>query len=279
MKGNIALTFGILFCIFAYLYDPKTCRTYVRALLRFVNGGEEHSDDRLKLTVTVFSREELSKYKGMNGGDVYLALLGNVYDVTRGRKHYGPGGGYSFFSGIDGSAAFVTGEFNEKGLVDDISKLSNQDILGLEEWKSFYEKDYKFVGIVEGSFYDKEGNVRDMMRIYKKKLEDALLEKDLLDSDRQLFPSCNSEWAQNKGGRVWCSTKSGGISRDWVGVPRMYYATGSSKARCACVRTSGPPSYDPQSTSHKDRGDLDNPNLSLYPNCNADSISCPLPKK
>lgn len=28
-----------------------------------------------------------------------------VFDVTKGRKHYGPGGGYSFFSGKDGAAA------------------------------------------------------------------------------------------------------------------------------------------------------------------------------
>jgi Cytochrome b5-like Heme/Steroid binding domain len=38
-----------------------------------------------------------------------------VFDVTRGRKHYGPGGGYSFFAGRDGSAAFVSGAFNETG--------------------------------------------------------------------------------------------------------------------------------------------------------------------
>ena len=267
---------SVLVCIFAYLYDPKTCRSCVRALLEYIKGGREQSVDIPK--VKVFTREELSNYKGEDGGNVYLALLGNVYDVTRGKRHYGPGGGYSFFSGIDGSAAYVTGEFNEKGLVDDISNLSNQDILGLEEWKSFYESDYTFVGIVEGSFYNKDGEVRDMMRTYKKKLEAAKLEKDLISSDKQLFPPCNSEWSQNKGGRVWCSKKSGGVARDWVGVPRMYYTVGSSKPRCACVRTSGPPSYDLESKSHNDRGDLDNPNLNLYPSCHTESISCPLPK-
>ena len=33
------------------------------------------------------------------GGDIYLAIMGRVFDVTRGRDFYGPGGGYSFFSG------------------------------------------------------------------------------------------------------------------------------------------------------------------------------------
>ena len=274
MKANIALMVSILACIFAYLYDPKSCRSFVRSILGMLQGNGGTNTSKVK----VFTREELSKYKGENGGDIYLAIAGSVYDVSSGRRHYGPGGGYSFFSGIDGSAAFVTGEFNEKGLVDDISELSNQDILGLENWKLFFAKDYKFVGIVEGAFYDRDGEMRNMMRVYMRKLEAAKLEKDLLDNDKLLFPPCNSEWSQGQGGRVWCSNKSGGVTRDWAGVPRMYYAVGSSKPRCACIRTTGPPSYDLKSKSHKDRGDLDNPNLSLYPNCLEDSNSCLLPK-
>lgn len=47
----------------------------------------------------VFTKEELAKYKGEDGADIYIALMGRVFDVTRGRDFYGPGGGYSFFSG------------------------------------------------------------------------------------------------------------------------------------------------------------------------------------
>ena len=51
----------------------------------------------------LFTKEELSKFTGADDGDVYLAILGDVFDVTKGRKHYGVGGGYGFFSGWFGT--------------------------------------------------------------------------------------------------------------------------------------------------------------------------------
>lgn len=48
----------------------------------------------------ILTPEELSKYDGMKGSKgLYLAILGKVFDVSKGRKHYGPGGGYHFFTG------------------------------------------------------------------------------------------------------------------------------------------------------------------------------------
>lgn len=231
-----------------------------------------------KPPLRVFTKEELAMYKGHEGGRIYLAIAGNVYDVTTGRRHYGPGGGYSFFAGIDGSKGFVTGQFDEDGLVDDIAEFTTSQILSLESWMSFYEKDYKHIGVVEGSFYDKNGDELAMMHVYKNKLKTAKREQELLESDRELFPPCNSEWSKDRGGRIWCSNRSGGIKREWEGVPRLYYTAGSNKPRCACVRTTGPPSTDLNQKNHKNRGDLENPNLQVYPNCKPESISCPLPQ-
>ena len=47
------------------------------------------------------SRQCLLHIKGVDGSTVYLAVLGQVFDVTKGRKHYGTGGGYEFFAGIN----------------------------------------------------------------------------------------------------------------------------------------------------------------------------------
>ncbi len=67
---------------------------------------------------------------------------------------------------------------------------------------------------------------------------------------------------------------SGGIQRSWIGAPRKYHKPGKSSTRCACIRTTGPPSDNPHSQAN--RGDLDNPNFKLYKDCKPLSESCRL---
>ena len=67
-------------------------RDYVEGLMPFT-ARETIFHGRL------FTKEELSTFTGVDNGDVYLAILGEVFDVTKGRRHYGVGGGYEFFSG------------------------------------------------------------------------------------------------------------------------------------------------------------------------------------
>ena len=51
--------------------------------------------------VKLFTPDQLKKYDGTDGSKgPYLAILGRVYNVRKGKKHYGPGGGYEFFSGM-----------------------------------------------------------------------------------------------------------------------------------------------------------------------------------
>ncbi|KAG8008235.1 Neuferricin, partial [Nibea albiflora] len=51
------------------------------------------------------------------------------------------------FSGKDASLAFITGDFTESGLTDDVSSLSPLQVMALYDWLLFYQKDYQFVGI------------------------------------------------------------------------------------------------------------------------------------
>ena len=48
----------------------------------------------------LYTKEELAEYHGGDGSPgLYLAILGRVYDVEKGRKHYAEGKGYGFFRG------------------------------------------------------------------------------------------------------------------------------------------------------------------------------------
>ena len=79
------------------------------------------------------------------------------------------------------------------------------------------------------------------------------------------------QWSQSDGSRYWCTKKSGGVDRDWVGVPRKLYYPGR-EPRCACVRTRGPPSTDPGAAT--DRGDRDSPHLQEYQGCGQRDYEC-----
>lgn len=51
-------------------------------------------------SVRLLSRRELSSYDGEEGSKgLYLAILGQVFDVHKGYKHYGRGGAYHFMAG------------------------------------------------------------------------------------------------------------------------------------------------------------------------------------
>ena len=115
----------------------------------------ENPPEELRSTsgIRLFTKNELAAH-GPNGPlkPILLAVLGRVYDVGKAPDYYGPNGGYNFFAGRDGSRAYVTGEFNEKGLTDDLEGLSPFQIGEVDGWTKFYNKDYTFVGKLIGRF-------------------------------------------------------------------------------------------------------------------------------
>ncbi|KAM4843977.1 neuferricin isoform 1-T1 [Thomomys bottae] len=226
----------------------------------------------------LFTPEELARFRGGRGDPgLYLAFLGRVYDVSSGRRHYEPGAPYSGFAGRDAARAFVTGDYSEEGLVDDVTNLSFSEMLTLQNWRSFYEKNYVFVGLVIGRFYGEDGLPTPELAKVEAMMTKGLEANKQDQKEKQKFPSCNSEWSATKGSRFWCSPKSGGINRDWIGVPRKLYKPGTKEPRCVCVRATGPPSDQLDSPVHTNRGDLDDPNLREYTGCPPLSITCSFP--
>lgn len=71
---------------------------------------------------------------------------------------------------------------------------------------------------------------------------------------------------------------SGGVSRDWTGVPRKLYKPGAKEPHCVCVRTTGPPSDQaPDNPTHTNHGDLDHPSLEEYAGCPPLAVTCSVP--
>jgi len=220
----------------------------------------------------IMTREELKKYDGSEGSPgIYLAILGQVFDVSKAPQFYGPSGGYGFFAGKDASRAYVSGEFDDDGLIDDVSGLSNSDYNSLDEWIGFYHKDYKYVGKLIGRYFNSDGSPTENNRKLQEWFLEAKEDSKSKENEKKIFPPCNSEWSPEKGQRVWCTPKSGGIERKWVGVPRRLFFPGRTE-RCACVKTSGKSLFNPASKS--DNGDLDNPHLKMYDQCDPQAASC-----
>ncbi|CAD6210098.1 unnamed protein product [Miscanthus lutarioriparius] len=160
--------------------------------------------------------EELSLYNGTNEGlPILLAILGSVFDVTKGRSHYGPGGGYHHFAGRDASRAFVSGNFTGDGLTDSLQGLSSSEVNSIVDWRKFYFRKiyvssflraifmlFIFAGKLIGRYYDSQGNPTKYLKGVEMKAKRGaqLLEKQ--KSDEAKIPGCNSKWSQQEGGEV-----------------------------------------------------------------------------
>ncbi|PWN23175.1 cytochrome b5 [Microstroma glucosiphilum] len=92
----------------------------------------------------VFTPAELAMYDGTEPSrPIYLAVMGNVYDVTKGSSTYKPGGSYSFFAGKDASRAYTTGCFKTH-LTHDLRGLSEDQVEQVRGWDTFFANNPKY---------------------------------------------------------------------------------------------------------------------------------------
>ncbi|XP_054818485.1 membrane-associated progesterone-binding protein 4 [Prosopis cineraria] len=179
----------------------------------------------------LFSPEELALYNGTDEGlPILLGIIGSVFDVTKGKSHYGSGGGYNHFAGRDASRAFVSGNFTGEGLTDSLLGLSSTEVKSIVEWRDFYFRTYKHVGKLVGRYYDSQGRPTKYLKGVEAKAARGtqLLEKQKSEESKQ--PSCSSRWSQDEGGEVWCDA---GFPRR-VERPLEIALTGKMSKRCAC---------------------------------------------
>ncbi|XP_071917559.1 membrane steroid-binding protein 2-like [Coffea arabica] len=93
------------------------------------------------------TEEELSAYDGKDPNKpLLMAIKGQIYDVSRSRMFYGPGGPYALFAGRDASRALALMSFDPKDLTGNIQGLSNSELETLQDWEYKFMEKYVKVG-------------------------------------------------------------------------------------------------------------------------------------
>lgn len=111
-----------------------------------------------------YNPRTLLPFSGEDGGPVFFAVRGKVFDVSRGRNFYGPGGPYSNFAGRDASRGLACGSFDEDmltkdldGPLDTLEDLGGDEMEALQGWEERFNEKYDIVGrLVSVEDYEKE---------------------------------------------------------------------------------------------------------------------------
>jgi membrane-associated progesterone receptor component len=97
----------------------------------------------------------LSPYTGAEGGPIYIALDGIVFDMTShpsGRDFYGPGSGYSIFAGKCATVGLAKMELDPSKWSSAINfhDFTPQQVETLEGWLAKYLTKYSVKGYLKG---------------------------------------------------------------------------------------------------------------------------------
>lgn len=92
--------------------------------------------------------EELRQYDGTNEeGRVFISVCGEIYDVTKGTRFYGPGAPYANLAGRDATRALALFDVEAvKNTWDDYSDLSVQQMSNVTEWIEQFKEKYDYIG-------------------------------------------------------------------------------------------------------------------------------------
>jgi len=115
------------------------------------NNKEKEEEEEKKDPPRDFTIDQLREYNGKDDKPIYIALRGDVFDVSSAKDFYGEGSGYHCFAGREASRAMAKLSFEESELSNpDINDLSKFEQNQLEEWydKFKHYRSYPVIGRV-----------------------------------------------------------------------------------------------------------------------------------
>lgn len=106
---------------------------------------------------TKYTPRTLAVYDGTGSGDevgsrILLAINRKVFDVTKGKNFYGPGGPYGNFAGRDASRGMAKQSFDLEMLtpldkpIDRLEDLTPSEVKNMKEWEGHFTGKYGIVG-------------------------------------------------------------------------------------------------------------------------------------
>ena len=162
---NLGLTAAIVYLLYKILFQKEQ---------EEVAPPEPPKPPVKKQDMTV---QQLRVYDGESeecGGSICVAVNGKIFDVTRGKRFYGPGGPYSGFAGRDASRGLAT--FSVEPVSDehdDLSDLKPGEMEQVQEWELQFSEKYDLVGKLlkpgeEGRSYSDEESEEEVEKEAKK---------------------------------------------------------------------------------------------------------------
>merc|ERR1712137_338043 len=88
----------------------------------------------------------MGEYNGTGPeGRVLVAVNGKIFDVTKGKRFYGPGGPYAF-AGRDASRGLALFSVDASEEYDDLSDLNAMQKESVKEWETQFTEKYEYIG-------------------------------------------------------------------------------------------------------------------------------------
>eukprot|EP01128_Nolandella_sp_AFSM9_P001518 TRINITY_DN11694_c0_g1_i1.p1 TRINITY_DN11694_c0_g1~~TRINITY_DN11694_c0_g1_i1.p1 ORF type:complete len:299 (-),score=56.25 TRINITY_DN11694_c0_g1_i1:95-991(-) len=189
--------------------------------------------------------EELEAHH-KNAEAPYLAVLGVVFDVSKGKAFYGGKGAYSFLTGTDSTLALI------QETTVPVEMLTAEKLGGIYNWMTLFERKYDIVGrLVDSPYFDVEGNPTktrvnalagiDVARgIQNEQEREKAKLKEALAVELANFPFCRIGQGREEGETKFSCTLSQGLSRHDAhpGLPRLRGGTS-----CVCIPKERVPSH------------------------------------